>query len=269
MTTIIKFLAVAAALGAGSGAQATTAYGILTATNSPLFSIDSVTGVTTTIGNTGVTTNFGDLANVGTSLYALGGRGNNNLYTLNTTTGAATLIGAHGINDLFGLAYDPNAGVMYATSFISGQVLYSLSLTTGAATVIGTMGAGIGGLTYDTLRNRLVGVNDGGGTFYAINTATAAVTSLGNGGGNDDSDIAYDASTDSFLMGDYQGRFFRYDAATFTRTTVVTGLGRFDGIAILNGAAGGVPEPAAWALMIAGFGMVGSAARRRRTMRTA
>jgi hypothetical protein len=28
----------------------------------------------------------------------------------------------------------------------------------------------------------------------------------------------------------------------------------------------GIPEPAAWALMIAGFGLVGAAARRQRTM---
>jgi PEP-CTERM motif len=32
---------------------------------------------------------------------------------------------------------------------------------------------------------------------------------------------------------------------------------------------GGVPEPASWALMIAGFGLVGSAARRRATVRVA
>jgi hypothetical protein len=34
----------------------------------------------------------------------------------------------------------------------------------------------------------------------------------------------------------------------------------------INGAAGGVPEPAAWAMMLAGFGLVGVAMRRRETM---
>lgn len=38
--------------------------------------------------------------------------------------------------------------------------------------------------------------------------------------------------------------------------------GAYDSFAA-NGATGGVPEPASWALMIAGFGMVGVAARRR------
>lgn len=37
----------------------------------------------------------------------------------------------------------------------------------------------------------------------------------------------------------------------------------------IGGGAGAVPEPAAWALMISGFGMVGAASRRRRTIVTA
>lgn len=37
----------------------------------------------------------------------------------------------------------------------------------------------------------------------------------------------------------------------------------------LNGAGGGVPEPAAWALMLAGFGLVGSAMRTTRRVATA
>lgn len=44
--------------------------------------------------------------------------------------------------------------------------------------------------------------------------------------------------------------------------------GRIDKIDLLvNGVTigGGVPEPAAWALMVAGFGLVGMATRRRRT----
>ncbi len=37
----------------------------------------------------------------------------------------------------------------------------------------------------------------------------------------------------------------------------------FTGTATFN--AGAVPEPASWALMIGGFGLIGSALRRRRT----
>ncbi len=37
----------------------------------------------------------------------------------------------------------------------------------------------------------------------------------------------------------------------------------FDGVSVLGSVGGGVPEPASWALMIAGFGVVGATARRR------
>jgi PEP-CTERM motif len=52
--------------------------------------------------------------------------------------------------------------------------------------------------------------------------------------------------------------FFGINAVQFSETADRSGL-----VTIGSVAAGGVPEPAAWALMIAGFGLVGSAARRR------
>ncbi len=40
------------------------------------------------------------------------------------------------------------------------------------------------------------------------------------------------------------------------------------GLGLGGGGIGAVPEPAAWAMMLAGFGLVGAAARRRRTVTT-
>ena len=40
--------------------------------------------------------------------------------------------------------------------------------------------------------------------------------------------------------------------------------GAYDAVTLTNAIPGGVPEPASWALMIAGFGLVGAAARRRK-----
>ena len=40
------------------------------------------------------------------------------------------------------------------------------------------------------------------------------------------------------------------------------------GSATFSGPAGAVPEPATWAMMLAGFGMIGFAARRRRSVKT-
>lgn len=55
----------------------------------------------------------------------------------------------------------------------------------------------------------------------------------------------------------------------FTSTGVAFEVDDVAGSPITEGNPNGaVPEPAAWALMIAGFGMVGTAARRRRTIKT-
>jgi len=50
----------------------------------------------------------------------------------------------------------------------------------------------------------------------------------------------------------------------FTATGVAFEIGDVAGRLISDGAGAAVPEPATWALMIGGFGMVGFAARRRR-----
>jgi hypothetical protein len=64
-----------------------------------------------------------------------------------------------------------------------------------------------------------------------------------------------------FLADDSQGSFTNPDIDTF----VYAG----DGLPVSTVVAPGVPEPAAWALMIGGFGLAGVALRRRRTAVTA
>ena len=60
-------------------------------------------------------------------------------------------------------------------------------------------------------------------------------------------------------------------ADTFNVGPGLSGFARFGtfigiiGVDPIGGAGGGVPEPATWAMMIAGFGFIGAAARRRRT----
>jgi choice-of-anchor C domain-containing protein len=57
-------------------------------------------------------------------------------------------------------------------------------------------------------------------------------------------------------------------ATTLTLAADPATAGQFYGPALDNVAIGGVPEPTAWALMIFGFGLVGSALRRTRPTRT-
>lgn len=57
--------------------------------------------------------------------------------------------------------------------------------------------------------------------------------------------------------------------AQFIRYRVVATSGANPGLSDFSFGTAGVPEPAQWALLIGGFGMVGRVARRRRTLRTA
>ncbi|MEP6786543.1 MAG: PEPxxWA-CTERM sorting domain-containing protein [Sphingomonadales bacterium] len=230
-----------------------------------LVSYNTVTNAFTDIGALGTDPSFGDLAYDGTNLWMVGGRSNNALYKVNTTTGAATLVGSHGVTDLFGLAYNSANDTLYATQFSGGTGVYTLNKTTGAATLLTNGGPGIGGLTYRADTNQIVGTQDGQGDFYTINAATGAKTLLNGGSGStNDDDLAFDASTNSYWLGDYSGNLYQYNATTFSRTLVANSGFSMDGLVVLGATNGAVPEPATWAMMIGGFGAIGGAARYRR-----
>lgn len=218
--------------------------------------IDLQTLNITNIGQLGVTFNFGDLAwnPFSSTLYMIDGRGAQSLYKVNLNTGAATLIGFHGIQDLFGLAFDTQNSTLYAVTFSGSYKLYSLNTTTGAATAIGPTGITLGGLAYDSQRNRLIGIEDGPGRLYQINISTGALTLLASPGGTNDSGLTYDPLQDRMLDIDYNGNLVSYNIANgYTRTTLLSGLGAHDGLAYI----GSIPEPGTLALLLSGLGLLG------------
>ncbi len=92
--------------GRGMGYDDT--HGILYATgDGSLYTVDVGTGVTTLIGDMGISTgNIGlDYDEVAGVLYANDGQDTNSLYTVSVTTGAATLVGANGVQQINGLAW--------------------------------------------------------------------------------------------------------------------------------------------------------------------
>lgn len=71
---------------------------------------------------------------------------------------------------------------------------------------------------------------------------------------------------DGTLFGSFEHSIATWDGAGTAGTSTFTGPYYFPGqlAYAAEGAMGGVPEPATWALMIAGFGLMGASLRRRR-----
>ena len=130
----------------------------------------------------------------------------------------------------------------------------------------------------------------GYGTLDGVNCCTDTVTvslngtellsaayNLGGGGANQvfygspfvtyyksGSPAAYNGTANGGLIDiALAANFAKTNTLTFTYTGAAQGLG--DEAWGINRVTAGVPEPASWALMVGGLGLVGMAARRRRT----
>lgn len=231
-----------------------------------LYSYDTVTATETLIGDMGLSSDSTGLAFAANgTLYAFE-RASSSLYTVNTLTGATTLVGNAGIGaEDFTLSLDGTVG--YA-SF--GGALYSINLSTGASTLIG------GNQTYDGLTTaRVAGTLNGfsylagalfaidTGSLYAVDAATGIGTLLGTTDGADEtldfgwSGVLYGHGDDGFL--------YTIDAATLAGTQIApTTPDLVFGMAVAPGA---IPEPATWAMLVLGFGVLGAGMRRSRPQR--
>ena len=121
------------------------------------------------------------------------------------------------------------------------------------------------------------GVADVFAAFQATNTSTYKYSiKLKSIGTDTTNGVGYRLFTDN-VFGTRSVLPTYTSSATLTGSVVLTAGQRFGAIVDANGAYGGdstavtfgitaVPEPAQWALMIGGFGMVGGAMRRRRTL---
>jgi hypothetical protein len=106
--------------------------GILYAANNALFTIDTLSGIASLVGNGGdAYTSSGDLAFIGGELYLSSSPGDQ-LLQIDKTTGVGTLIGNIGFSNVFGLATNNNVDLFGVT----GTQVISVDTTTGTGSVL-------------------------------------------------------------------------------------------------------------------------------------
>jgi|TARA_R110001599_G_C12224724_1_gene657593 hypothetical protein len=255
----LKAAMVSTVLIVSSFANAGIIYGIDRADNN-LVSVDLDTYSSSVIGNLGTDEEFGGLAyNLNTSImYMAGGRGNNSIYTVDYNTGAATLLGGHGISDVFGLAFDSVNNVLFGTT--TNNQLYSFNLIDGSATLIGSTGFNIGGLSFDSNLDKLIGLSTGGSNIFDINRSTGVATTVKSGlPSTNDIGFTYDYDADKFYSLGLNGTLHSYSSNDYSSSLLASNLPRLDGLTYVGNSVD-VPEPST--LAIFALGMIGLASRR-------
>jgi hypothetical protein len=216
----------------------------------------------------------------------------NRLYTLDTTTGAATfkstLSGASVAGQSIGIDFNPVADFAGASSLrvITGTGNnYAINANTGA--VGNVAGANIGsGYTAVSYINSIPGTAPTSTGLYYVNTNSDSLHFLGTGfnnpagaggiqlvgslgvnalsaGGFDVLGNGHAYALFNLDDGTLDSQLFSINLATGTATYLTTLNGTFNG---LTGVAA-VPEPASYALVLVGLGLMAGAARRQSRQR--
>jgi len=221
--------------------------------------VDVATGVDTLVGNSGAA--LTDIAfDPNGNLYGITF---SNLYRINTSTGAATLIGGGFPVQMNALTFS-STGVLYGAATGSNG-FYTINTTTGAATLVGNIGStSAGDLAF---HNGVLYLSSSTGNLVSINVSTGVGTiigSLGPAGGS----FGLANGDDNVLYAVNGTNIFSVNTATGLGTLVV-GYG-----GVLSGANGtaffqeavvpSIPEPETYAMLLAGLGLLGFAARRRK-----
>ena len=155
-----------------------------------------------------------------------------------TNFGVAFSNNALAINSYNGSG-EPNPGVLFFLSGGAVTIDYSAGFTTGFS------------FNYSSNSNATIKVYDGLGATGNLLASIALANNYVSGCGYcawDPIGVSFAGTAKSIDFGG-GANFVAYDNITFGSTTP-----------------GGVPEPASWAMLIAGFGLVGAAARRRQSV---
>jgi hypothetical protein len=187
---IAGMVLVSAVVAIGPAAAVT----LYTNDNQTLYTLDSVSGALTPVGNYSIPPGeffIGGLEfNTAGTLYGISAGAGPRLYTLDPATGAATPVGPLGIVFVYegGLAFDPTDGTLYGVnqgdSF--NPNLFTVNVATGQGTIVGLIGGGkhdFGGLAFSPA-GQLYGLDRATNALWRIdkaNPAGAGTTQVGAG----------------------------------------------------------------------------------------
>lgn len=243
----------AAALLAAAPALAGDARAYAVVQNGDFGVLDLATGAFTFRGNAGIGQVAGLGAGAGGTLYGVTTHGHQ-LYRIDPATGGATAVGAAVAVDY--LAFGSTTTALYGYGY--DRILYRIDAATGAATALGATGVPTTGyFGFSAGSATLYEVHDA--ELYAIDQADGAATALGQSASGRFG-AAVSVGGVLYAASDLPQAVYTLDPATGAGTAVAPISGTTQ---IVYGLAPGVPEPAAWTLLLAGFAVVGTALRRR------
>jgi hypothetical protein len=202
-----------------------------------IFRVNKASGVASLFANVAITgSNFAfDFNPTNANLRIVSNNDTNYVYNFVTNTLVPGPNVAYGAGPLFGAAKD----------------------ITGAAYLFNDNNLGTGTTLYV-----LDSLND---VLSTLNTGTGTLTRVGGLG----LDVGARGSFDIVTRGVTNSAFVANSGKLYSANLTTGALSLIGNTSeTLFGLTGGVPEPAAWGMMILGFGVVGAAARRRRSART-
>ncbi len=202
------------------------------------------------------------------------------IYSINKSTGVATLFASTTITGSnFAFDFNPtnanlrivsNDDTNYVYNFVTNALVPGPNVAYGAGPLFGAA-RDITGAAYTFNDNSsgtgttLFVLDSRNDVLSTLNTATGTLTRVGNLG----VDIGARGSFDIYTRGLTNSAFVANQGKLYSANLATGALSVIgDTSEAIFGLTAAVPEPAAWGMMILGFGFVGSSARRRRTART-
>jgi hypothetical protein len=204
------------------------------------------------------------------SIYALAGAAT---LALTAPAGAVTVLTFEGLADL------QSVGNFYAPDYVfSADTLAVIDADSGGTGNVANEPSANTVMFFLNAQNAMLDVTNGfttGFSFFYSSAFAATVTVFDGAGGTGNilAQLTLAAQNTNNCVGDPNGEYCNWTAigVAFSGTARSIDFGgtanfvAFDNITFGSEIAGGVPEPASWAMMIGGLGLVGGAMRRRRT----